>query len=153
MADLSTEELKTEITAILKTADLNVVSAKNVRDQIEKKLKCSLLRRKKEFDQIVMEFVNGQREEEDTEDAAENDNEEVMSKRGADREAKKRPQPTQRKTVTKKKRMSVNDSDSDDANDSDYSVRKKRPIKKKAAAKAGGSGRKSTGRCETLQKC
>ena len=153
MADISNKELKTEITSILKNSDLSAVSAKKVREQIEKKLKCSLLSRKKEFDKIVVDFVNEQQEEKDSADKAVNEGE-VKPKKGAGGGAKKRPQPTQRKTVTKKKKksLSANDSgsESDGDDDSDYEVPKKAPIKKKAggAAKAaGGSGRKSTGIC------
>ena len=148
MADISNKELKTEITSILKNSDLSAVSAKKVREQIEKKLKCSLLSRKKEFDKIVVDFVNEQQEEKDSADKAVNEGE-VKPKKGAGGRAKKRPQPTQRKTVTKKKKMarSANDSSTDD-DDSDYEAPKKRPTKQKTDD-ADESGRNSTGICDT----
>ncbi|XP_039966880.1 uncharacterized protein LOC126762611 [Bactrocera neohumeralis] len=155
MADISTEDLKAEINAILKTADLSVVSVKKVREQVEKKLNCSLLSRKKEFDSIVMDFINQQQEEseasaeeEEEEDDPSSEEEQVEKKT-----AKKRPQPTQRKATPKqkKKRKSINGSDSgsesDGGSDSDYEMPKKKGPKKKAGGggAGGGSGRKSTG--------
>ncbi|XP_054734654.1 uncharacterized protein LOC129242121 [Anastrepha obliqua] len=151
MAEISTDELKAEIHAILDTADLSVVSVKKVREQVEKKLNCSLLSRKKEFDSIVMDFINqpqGESESSQEEEEEVSEVEEVEKKT-----AKKRPQPTQRKAATKqKKRKAVNDSDSgsesDSGSDSDYEVPKKKGPKKKAGGASGGgggSGRKSTG--------
>ncbi|CAD7006637.1 upstream activation factor subunit spp27 [Ceratitis capitata] len=158
MADISTEDLKTEINAILKTADLSVVSVKKVREQVEKKLNCSLLSRKKEFDFLVMDFINQQQEddeqssEEEEKASSEDEEEEEVEKKSA----KKRPQPTPRKAAAskqKKKRKSINDSDSgsesDAGSDSDYEMPKKKGPKKKASGGAGGggggTGRKSTG--------
>ncbi|XP_011196148.1 uncharacterized protein LOC105221122 [Zeugodacus cucurbitae] len=154
MADISTEDLKAEINAILKTADLSVVSVKKVREQVEKKLNCSLLSRKKEFDSIVMDFINQQQEE--SEASAEEEEEEEPSSEEEEVEkktAKKRPQPTQRKATPKqkKKRKSINGSDSgsesDGGSDSDYEMPKKKGPKKKAGGggAGGGTGRKSTG--------
>lgn len=158
MADISTEELTTEIHAILKTADLSVVSAKKVREQVEKKLKCSLLNRKKEFDKIVMDFINSQQDEDEEENekdgsAGEEDEEEASSEEEKKKPAKKRPQPTQRKAAPqKKKRKSLNASDSgtetDGGDDSDFEVTKKKKAaasKKKKAGGAAGGPRKSTG--------
>ncbi|XP_013099277.1 uncharacterized protein LOC106081677 [Stomoxys calcitrans] len=161
MADISTEQLTTEIHAVLKKADLSVVSAKKVREQVEKKLDCSLLNRKKEFDKIVMDFINSQQDDEESEEEEEDEKEEsaaseeeASSEEEKKKPAKKRPQPTQRKAAPpKKKRKSLNASDSgtesDGGDDSDFEVSKKKkgssagPKKKKAAA--GGAGRKSTG--------
>ncbi|XP_053954940.1 uncharacterized protein LOC128861079 [Anastrepha ludens] len=154
MAEISTDELKAEIHAILDTADLSVVSVKKVREQVEKKLNCSLLSRKKEFDSIVMDFINqpqGESESSQEEEEEVSEVEEVEKKT-----AKKRPQPTQRKAATKqKKRKAINDSDSgsesDSGSDSDYEVPKKKGPKKKAGGGSGasggggGTGRKSTG--------
>lgn len=68
MSDISSTQLRTEIQAVLKDADLSTISAKRVREQVEAKLNCSLLSRKKEFDKIVMEVINEQQEEEDEDD-------------------------------------------------------------------------------------
>ncbi|XP_036337996.1 upstream activation factor subunit spp27 [Rhagoletis pomonella] len=150
MADISKEDLKAEINAILKTADLSVVSAKKVREQVEKKLNCSLLSRKKDIDSIVMDFINEQQEESDAsveEQEEASEEEEVVKKT-----AKKRPQPTPRKVAKKRKpaNESSSGSESGSGSDSDYEVPKKKAPKKKAAGGAGGgggggSGRKSTG--------
>ncbi|XP_065360608.1 uncharacterized protein Non2 [Calliphora vicina] len=154
MADISTEELKNEIHAVLKTADLSVVSAKKVREQVEKKLECSLLSRKKEFDKIVMDFINAQQdeesEEEDKDDASAS--EEEASSEEEKKPAKKRPQPTQRKAAPpKKKRKSLTASDSgsesDAGSDSDFEMPKKKAAakKKKAPGDKPAGPRKSTG--------
>lgn len=155
MADISTEELKNEIHAVLKKSDLSVVSAKKVREQVEKKLSCSLLTRKKEFDKIVMDFINSQQEEEDEDSDKDEDgsaSEEEASSEEEKKPAKKRPQPTQRKAApAKKKRKSLTGSDSgtesDDGNDSDFEMPKKKSAPRKKAAKGEKSagGRKSTG--------
>lgn len=176
MSDISTEELKKEINAILKTADLTVISAKKVREQIEKKLKCSLVSRKKEIDRIVMDFIDKQNDDDDENDDNEDDEgsdenksdenksdepvsaseEEPSSDEEDDEEEekkpKKRPQPTTRKAAPKKKRKSLNASDSgtesDGGSDSDYEQPKKVPIKKKGGASGGGTGT-GTGRKST----
>ncbi|KAL7732649.1 hypothetical protein ACLKA6_013575 [Drosophila palustris] len=173
MSDISSTQLRTEIQAVLKDADLSTISAKRVREQVEAKLKCSLLSRKKEFDKIVMEVINEQQEEEDEDDddgkdpdaapqddseASEEEEEEVASsseeetKKKKKPAPKKRPQPTKHKVSTKKKRKTLNADDSgtesDAGSDSDYEVVKKPTPKKKAAKSggaAGGTGRKSTG--------
>ncbi|EDV39877.1 uncharacterized protein Dana_GF24247 [Drosophila ananassae] len=170
MSDISSEDLRREIQAVLKDADLSTISAKRVREQVEGKLNCSLLNRKKEFDKIVMEVINEQQDEEDDEDDddgkdpdADPDDESEQSEEedpsSSEEESqkkkkpgpKKRPQPTKHK-APKKKRKSLNADDSgtesDAGSDSDYEVVKKPAAKKKAKASGGagsGSGRKSTG--------
>lgn len=57
MADISREELKKEIDGILEGADLDTLSSKKVRQQLEEKLKFDLSDRKKEIDEMVMEAV------------------------------------------------------------------------------------------------
>uniref|UniRef100_A0A1B6KCG7 DEK-C domain-containing protein n=1 Tax=Graphocephala atropunctata TaxID=36148 RepID=A0A1B6KCG7_9HEMI len=57
MADISKVELKKEIAAILKDADLTTMSAKKVREEIEEKLDCDLTSRKKEVDDLVMQCL------------------------------------------------------------------------------------------------
>uniref|UniRef100_A0A1B6G273 Uncharacterized protein n=1 Tax=Cuerna arida TaxID=1464854 RepID=A0A1B6G273_9HEMI len=57
MADISKVELKKEIAAILKDADLTTMSAKKVREEIEEKLDCDLSSRKKEVDDLVMQCL------------------------------------------------------------------------------------------------
>ncbi|ALC43631.1 CG1240 [Drosophila busckii] len=168
MSDISSTQLRAEIQAVLKNADLATISAKRVREQVEGKLNCSLLSRKKEFDKIVMEVINEQQDDENSEDDDGNDpdadpqddseqSEEESAASSSEEEKKKkpgpkkRPQPTKHKVATKKKRKSLKADDSgtesDAGSDSDYEVVKKPTPKKKAAKAAGGSGtgRKSTG--------
>uniref|UniRef100_A0A2M3Z8J3 Putative rna polymerase i transcription factor uaf n=1 Tax=Anopheles braziliensis TaxID=58242 RepID=A0A2M3Z8J3_9DIPT len=69
----SKEELRAEIRVILKDANLEETAVKKVRMQLEKNLSCDLSARKKEVDDLVMEYVNsqgssGEDEEEDEED-------------------------------------------------------------------------------------
>lgn len=68
MADISSEDLKNAVRAVLKTADLSVISTKGVRELVERKLNISLMNRKKEFDSIVMEYINSQQDDSDTEE-------------------------------------------------------------------------------------
>ena len=51
MSDIYKEVLKKEIAQILKNADLNTISARNVRNQLEEKFDVDLRYRKKEVDQ------------------------------------------------------------------------------------------------------
>lgn len=168
MSDISSTQLRTEIQSVLKDADLSTISAKRVREQVEGKLNCSLLSRKKEFDKIVMEVINEQQEEDDddddddgkdpdaepADDSEPSEEDEVASSSEEEKKKKpapkKRPQPTKHKVSAKKKRKSLNADDSgtesDAGSDSDYEVVKKPAPKKKAAKTAGsGTGRKSTG--------
>lgn len=57
MSDLTNEDLKAEVKAILKGADLSTVTAKAVRKQIEEKLGCDLVDRRKEIDAFIMAEV------------------------------------------------------------------------------------------------
>jgi upstream activation factor subunit UAF30 len=69
----------------LKDADLSSTSAKKVRQELEEKLDTNLQSRKKEIDDLVMEFVSskdkkkkkGESEEEDEEEEEEEEEEEV----------------------------------------------------------------------------
>lgn len=76
MSDISKAELKKEIQAILKDADLDNTSAKKVRLELQEKLDADLTERKKEVDQLVMEVIDEQtQEEDDGEDEEEEDEE------------------------------------------------------------------------------
>lgn len=63
------------IIAILQKADLTQMSAKKVRVQLEEKLSCSLINRKKEIDTLVMEFVNAKNEKDVKSESESSDNE------------------------------------------------------------------------------
>ncbi|EDX08979.1 GD13706 [Drosophila simulans] len=164
MSDISSEDLRREIQAVLKDADLATISAKRVREQVEGKLNCSLLSRKKEFDKIVMEVINEQQDEEDEDDDegkdpdADPDDESEPSEEedpsSSEEEAakkkkqspKKRPQPTKHK-APKKKRKTLNADDSgtesDAGSDSDYEVVKKPCQEEEQGSRGTGSGQLS----------
>ncbi|XP_017778952.1 PREDICTED: upstream activation factor subunit spp27 [Nicrophorus vespilloides] len=140
MANISKDELRKEIAAILKGADLASTSAKNVRQELEEKLECNLQSRRKEIDELVMEFVSGkdkkkagskkvsddeeeEEEEEDEEEEEESEEEKKPAKRGA---AGKKP-------VAKKAKKASDDSDASEPSDAEseeeYSPKKTKPIK------------------------
>ena len=60
MSDIYKEVLKKEIAQILKNADLNTISARNVRNQLEEKFDVDLRYRKKEVDLLIMDAIDGQ---------------------------------------------------------------------------------------------
>ncbi|XP_058454564.1 nucleolar transcription factor 1 [Malaya genurostris] len=111
MAEPSKDELRKEIAVILKDANLEETAAKKVRLQLEENLKCDLSGRKKEVDDLVMEYVNAQDEsgEEDEEDDEED--EEVETKKAA---AKKKAA-----AGGKKKKANSEDDEDDENNDDD----------------------------------
>lgn len=143
-------------TAILKDADLEKTSSKKVRMQLESKLGVDLNARKKEIDNLVMDYVNSQHKDSEEESESESEPEEKQTRRSTSskKPAKKakagssddnnsesaaseeeyRPQ----KTASKGKKGRKRDS-SDEANsDGDW----KKP---KKARKSGGAKGKSTG--------
>ncbi|XP_046383758.1 upstream activation factor subunit spp27 [Ischnura elegans] len=147
MAGITKDDLRREITAIFKDADLTSMSAKKLRQQLEKKLDIDLSERKKEVDDIMMECLQEKRdgkspkseskkrkdaddddEEEEEEEDEEDDEEEEKAKRSA---SKKKP------PAKKQKKGSSDESDEgsdDNASDEEYS-----PAGKKGK---GGGGRK-----------
>lgn len=138
MADISRDALKEEVSAILKGADLETLSAKKVRKQLEDKLGCDLSERKKEIDALIMadveDQVNSHSEEEASEDEAPPKKDESASEDEAEEDDKDDDfDPTVKKAPRKpkpspKKRKAADDGDSDE----DWGKKKK---------KAGG-GRK-----------
>lgn len=73
MASIKQDQLRSEITAILKGADLTQLSSKKVRKQLEAKFGVDLTERKKEVDAMVMEEIKRQDEENDSASASESD--------------------------------------------------------------------------------
>lgn len=81
------KKLTYDFSAILKDADLSSTSAKKVRQELEEKLDANLQSRKKEIDDLVMEFVSAKQEkkgkkgdsEEDEEEEEEEEEEEVLT--------------------------------------------------------------------------
>uniref|UniRef100_A0A0K8TKD0 Putative rna polymerase i transcription factor subunit spp27 n=1 Tax=Tabanus bromius TaxID=304241 RepID=A0A0K8TKD0_TABBR len=144
MADISTEQLKELIDEILKNADLTTTTAKAVRQQLQKQLNCDLLSRKKEIDNLVMDFVNNyhKSEEEDGEEeaSAESEEEEEKPKKASKRSAAS----PKSKSAKKKKKAGSDEDDDDDGSDEDY-VSKERSAKKTKKTRAPAKGGKGRG--------
>ncbi|XP_017796618.1 PREDICTED: upstream activation factor subunit spp27 [Habropoda laboriosa] len=148
MADISNEELRKEITAILKDADLTTMSAKKVRLQIEGKLDIDLTERKKEVDSLVMDCLQEKQDatkkkkktaSEESEDGEEEE-EEGSEEEEEEEEKKPAKRSPAKKTISKRKKGSSDDEESasdDDASDEEYS-----PKKSKATPKKGKPGKK-----------
>uniref|UniRef100_T1HXD6 SWIB domain-containing protein n=1 Tax=Rhodnius prolixus TaxID=13249 RepID=T1HXD6_RHOPR len=164
MAEMTKDELRKEITAILKGADLGSTSSKKVRQELETKLEVDLSSRKKEIDELVMQCIkenekkgknqkNGNKNDDDDEDEKDEDDddkedddedeeeeEEVelkKSKRGAPKKAAKRKASSDESEDASD--VSVNDKGSDE----EYSPTKK--AKGAKGKKAGAKGRKKKG--------
>lgn len=119
-------------TEILENADLSKTTSKSVRLTLEKKLNCELLARKKEIDDLVMDFAQSQASDNDN---AESEEEAKPPKRAAAAAPKKRKQAS-----------SDDDDKSSDDSDSDASYKKKKkPAAKKAKAAGGASKPKGKG--------
>ncbi|XP_076234576.1 upstream activation factor subunit spp27 homolog Non2 [Calliopsis andreniformis] len=151
MADISNEELRKEITAILKDADLTTMSAKKVRLQIEGKLDIDLTERKKEVDALVMECLqekqDGAKKKKKTASEESEDGEEEEEEGSEEEEEEEEKKPAKRspakKPVTKRKKGSSDDEESasdDDASDEEYSPKKPKATPKKS--KPGKKGKK-----------
>jgi len=123
MADKAT--LRKNITEILEEADLNTITAKKVRQQLESKLDCDLTDRKKEIDDMVMEIL-----EEKQNDAGSDEEDKKGSKRktkGSDEEDDYVPK--------KSKGGKKSEGDSDE----EYG-KKKKPAPAAKGGKRGGTG-------------
>ncbi|XP_057657241.1 uncharacterized protein LOC130894420 [Diorhabda carinulata] len=143
MADISKEDLRKEIAAILKDADLSSTSAKKVRQELEEKLSANLQSRKKEIDDLVMEFVSskqekkgkgkkGDSEEEDEEEEEEEDEEDEEEEPSEDEKKKKRGSTGKKPAAKKAKKGSDDESvseQSDGDSEEEYSPKKSKPIK------------------------
>lgn len=146
MSEPTKDALRKEIAAILKDANLEETAAKKVRLQLEANLKCDLSGRKKEVDDLVMEYVNaqdesGEEEEEDDEEEeeapkkqskkkqdSEDDEEEEEEDSEDDKKKKgKRGAPVKRGPAKKKKHGSDSEDESDGSeggSDDDYKPNK-----------------------------
>ncbi|XP_076630919.1 upstream activation factor subunit spp27 homolog Non2 [Colletes latitarsis] len=150
MADISNEELRKEITAILKDADLTTMSAKKVRLQIEGKLDIDLTERKKEVDSLVMECLHekqdGAKKKKKTASEESEDGEEEEEEGSEEEEEEEEKKPTKRSPAKKamnKRKGSSDDEESasdDDASDEEYSPKKPKVTPKKS--KPGKKGKK-----------
>ncbi|KAK4875069.1 hypothetical protein RN001_011491 [Aquatica leii] len=145
MADISKEDLRKEITAILKDADLASTSAKKVRQQLEEKLDANLLSRKKEIDTLVMEFVNSKdntkkkskksdSEEDDEENEEEEEDDVEEDEEGSEDEKKDSKRASTGKKPVPKKAKKGSDSEASEPSDEgeseeEYSPKKSKPPK------------------------
>ncbi|XP_047488506.1 upstream activation factor subunit spp27-like isoform X8 [Penaeus chinensis] len=148
MAQISRETLKAKISAILKGADLETLSAKKVRQQLEQELGVDLSDRKKEIDAIIMADVEDQvnshseeeevSEEETTKGKDESESEpEPDDKAGDDDDYEPGAKKPRKPKASPKKRRASDDDDSDE----EWGKRKRSPAKKGGGG--GGRGKKS----------
>ncbi|XP_043485117.1 upstream activation factor subunit spp27 [Leptopilina heterotoma] len=149
MADISKDDLRKEITAILKDADLSTMSAKKVRQQIEEKLDIDLSERKKEVDDLVMECLqekdDGGKKKKKAASEESEDGEEEEDEASEEEEEEEEKKPAKRgppkKAANKRKKGSSDDEESasdEDASDEEYSPKKGKPSPKKGkTAKKG----------------
>nr|BAN20959.1 conserved hypothetical protein [Riptortus pedestris] len=162
MADISKEDLKKEITAILKGADLSTTSAKKVRQQIEEKLSIDLTSRKKEIDEIVMQVLsnekkgkkvkkNGNKDDEDEDEAGDDEDADEKDEEEEDEEEEDEEEKKPKRAAPKKgaKRRKSDSDESEEASEDKESDEEYSPTKKaKGAAKAkkpAAKGRKKKG--------
>ncbi|XP_022902441.1 uncharacterized protein [Onthophagus taurus] len=139
MADISKEDLRKEITVILKDADLASTSAKTVRQQLEDKLGVKLQSRKKEIDNIVMELVSSmdkkkpEKKTESEEEEEEEDEEEEEEEGESEEDKKPNKRASAGKKPAAKKKKTSDDSEASEPSDGDseeeYSPKKTKPAK------------------------
>ncbi|CAH1104942.1 unnamed protein product [Psylliodes chrysocephalus] len=140
MADISKEDLRKEIAAILKDADLSSTSAKKVRQELEEKLDANLQSRKKEIDDLVMEFVSSKQDKkkgkgkgDSEEDEEEEEEDEEEEEEPSEDEKKKKRASTGKKPAAKKAKKGSDDESASEQSDGDseeeYSPKKSKPIK------------------------
>lgn len=131
----------------MENADLNKTSSKEVRRRLESGLSCDLTHRKKEIDDLVMDYVEEQDKDSDSDSESE---EEVKPKRAAKKSSPKKRKASddsasdgeeyKPKKGAAKAKKSRKGSDSDD--DASWKREKKPAAKKaKAAAKGATKGR------------
>jgi len=145
MADTSKADLKKEIQAILKDADLDNTSAKKVRLELQEKLDCDLTERKKEVDQLVMEVIDEQTQEDDDEE--EEKSEEEQSEEEEEEVVKK---PVKRPTPKPAKAENSDDESGEegppsDGGGSDYEPDDAPAAKKATPKRAGAKPKKRKG--------
>lgn len=160
MAAVTKDQLRTEIHAILKDADLETTSSKKVRTELEKKLNSDLKARKKEIDGLVMDYVNSQNNDDESEEESESEDSEEERKPKRDPKApasKKRKAASSggsgsdvsendykpKKSSSKESKKKKNDSNSD--SDSEASWKKKKTTSKTPKKASGAGKRRGTG--------
>lgn len=126
--------------AILKDADLQSMSSKKVRLQLEEKLNCDLLSRKKEIDELVLSCINPEGDEDEEEEDGGDDGDSDYSEEEAPKK-KRESIKAKKPAASKKKRKYASSDDEDDSaasesDGSDYKPTGYTPKGKKKAKKA-----------------
>lgn len=143
------------------------MSAKKVRQQLEEKLDCDLMSRKKEIDDLVMDYVNSKDKKKSSKKAKESEEEDEEEEASEDEEEseeeKKKPAKrasTGKKPAAKKKKGSSEESEgsegSDAESDEEYSPKIAKPAKSRKGSesdsdedwgknKKGGGGKRGGG--------
>jgi len=133
MADNSDIDLKAEVKAALEGADLQTVTPKILRKQLEEKLGIDLSSRRKEIDALIMSEIENQVTSEE-EEVSEDEQPTKKGKKVDDDEynpkASKKAAPKKKAAGRKRKAE-----DSDNADDEDWGKKKK---------KSGGGGKKNS---------
>jgi len=137
MADSA--KLKKAIAEILDSADLNTITAKKVRQQLEAKLKLDLTDRKKEIDELVMEALEKKQEEDKSEEEVSED-EGAKPKVSAGKRRKGSDSESEEEFVPEKKpKGKAKKKGSDAESDEDYGKKRKSASAAKKGAAAGGA--------------
>ncbi|XP_073970226.1 upstream activation factor subunit spp27 homolog Non2 isoform X2 [Rhodnius prolixus] len=161
MAEMTKDELRKEITAILKGADLGSTSSKKVRQELETKLEVDLSSRKKEIDELVMQCIkenekkgkkpkkNGNKNDDDDEDEKdEDDDDKEDDDEDEEEEEEVELKKSKRGAPKKAAKRKASSDESEDASDDKGSDEEYSPTKKAKGAKgkkAGAKGRKKKG--------
>jgi len=150
MADSA--KLKKAIAEILDDADLNTITAKKVRQQLEAKLKLDLLDRKKEIDELVMEALEKKQDGDKSEEEVSEDEGKKPKVSGGKRRKQSDSESEDEFVPEKKSKGKAKKKGSDDDSaDEDYGKRRKSAPAKKAAAAGGAKKRGGTGFTKILK--
>ncbi|XP_058058618.1 general transcription factor IIF subunit 1 [Anopheles bellator] len=137
----TTDDLRAEIRAILKDANLEETAVKKVRLQLEQNLSCDLSSRKKEVDNLVMQYVNSQASsnsegEEEGEDGDYADN---GGKKGPKKAAGRKSKPSKSSDYEVDEDEDEGEEEDEDDDDEDYSE-----DEKPKGGRKSGTGKRGT---------
>jgi len=110
MSVISKDDLRKEIDGILEGADLDTLSSKKVRQQLEEKLKFDLTDRKKEIDELVMEAVENKPQTDDGADKVKK----VANDSGDENAGENNKEPPKKKAKTSKSDESAGEEEGND---------------------------------------
>lgn len=141
---ISHEQLTASMRDILKTADLDTLSAKQVRKQLEAEFKCELTEHKKFIDKQLMQLLDEQENESSAEksESEEESEEEPKKKVAPKRKAVPDPKPAAKKKAVPKPKPAVAKSEiyTDSDSDGEFDEISAPPVKR-----AKATGRKAPG--------